>query len=164
MKNTLITKATTIAALLVALTLGCAGPTPPDAEAIASSYISSEGRAIRQQAAATIAEHTKLPGPIADQLMDHAMEATMYHACAETTRDTDVASVECMVWFEANIGFEIEAEAPFLVTVDLDTGGNWAAPQVTDNTLLVNRVTVNGESLKDYRVPQIGLQIPSFGR
>ncbi len=162
--NTLIAKATAIAALLAALTLACAGPTPPDAEAIASSYISSEGRAIGQQTAATIAEHTKLPGPIADQLVDHAMEATLHHTCAETTRDTKVASVECTVRFEANVGFAIQAEAPFLVTVDLDTGGNWAAPHVTDNTLLVNRVTVNGESLKNYRVPQIGLQMPSLGR
>ncbi len=162
--NTLIAKATTIAALLAALTLACAGPTPPDAEAIASSYISSEGRAIGQHTAATIAEHAKLPEPIADQLVEHAMEATLRHTCAETTRDTDVASVECTVRFEANVGFEIKAEAPFLVRVDLDTGGNWAAPHVTDNTLLVNRVTINGESLKKYRAPQIGLQMPSFGR
>ena len=162
--NTLIAKATAIAALLAALTLACAGPTPPDAEDIASSYISSEGRAIGQQTAATIAEHTKLPGPIADQLVDHAMEATLHHTCSETTRDTDVASVECTVRLEANVGFEIQAEPPFLVTVDLDKGGNWAAPHVTDNTLLVDRVTVNGESLENYRVPQIGLQMPSFGR
>lgn len=160
----LIAKGTPITALLVILTLACAGPTPPDAEAIASGYISSEGRAIGQQTAATIAEHTKLPGPIADQLVDHAMEATLRHTCSETTRDTDVASVECTVTFEADIGFEITAEAPFRVTVDLDTGGNWAAPHVTDNTLLVDRVTVNGESLENYRVPGVGIQMPSFGQ
>lgn len=158
------TRIAVAASLIIALAMACTSTQPPDAEAIASLHISSEGHAIARMAAETIEEHTDLPAPIADRLIDAAMEATLTHACVQTQLNTDDALVECVITFSADIGFDIDAEAPLIVTVDLDTAGKWASPYVTSTAVIVDRVTINGSSLSYFEVPQIGITVPSISR